>query len=394
MTPQHRHDVVICGASFAGLAAARELSGSGADVLLVDRYEIGERATSACGIPTDWLRELGMIEIELQRFGELVVNTPGGTTVLDLPYTFSTFNYDEMCRALWRDCEASFEIATVTGRGAEEGGEITVETDRGRFRAPLVVDAAGWQRILGERDGYQPPAGALTRALEVHPRATGEDLEVWVDRRYARAGYGWCFPAGEELRIGACSYRPRNHVREGTDGLAADLGREKVRYQGNWIPHRMRPAAEGNVVFAGDSAGQCLPLTAEGIRTALYYGIAAGREMRAVFEGRQSRDRAIANYVRLHHSHRRGFGLLLRFQKLIPRIPPRLLSPLFRVYKAQPLVNLTFNGYLKLAPPGFAGDRSADGPTGPENGDRSAAAGLAQGVGDRYVRGRRDASRA
>ena len=41
-------DVLICGASFAGLAVARELAGCGADVLVVDRYEIGERQTSAC----------------------------------------------------------------------------------------------------------------------------------------------------------------------------------------------------------------------------------------------------------------------------------------------------------------------------------------------------------
>src|SRR3954464_4721974 len=93
-----RRDVLICGASFAGLAAAREMAGSGADVLVVDRYEIGERATSACGIPTEWLRVLGLIELELQRFEELVVHTPGGTTVLELPYTFSTFDYDAMCR--------------------------------------------------------------------------------------------------------------------------------------------------------------------------------------------------------------------------------------------------------------------------------------------------------
>jgi digeranylgeranylglycerophospholipid reductase len=45
-------DVLICGASFAGLAVARELAGAGADVLVVDRYEIGERATSACAAPT------------------------------------------------------------------------------------------------------------------------------------------------------------------------------------------------------------------------------------------------------------------------------------------------------------------------------------------------------
>src|SRR5580693_7985089 len=36
-------DVLICGASFAGLAVARELAGSGADVMVIDRYEIGER---------------------------------------------------------------------------------------------------------------------------------------------------------------------------------------------------------------------------------------------------------------------------------------------------------------------------------------------------------------
>jgi flavin-dependent dehydrogenase len=47
-------DVLVCGASFAGLAVARELAGTGARVLVVDRYEIGERATSACGIPTCW----------------------------------------------------------------------------------------------------------------------------------------------------------------------------------------------------------------------------------------------------------------------------------------------------------------------------------------------------
>ena len=46
--------MVICGASFGGLAAARELTGSGASVLVVDRYAIGQRATSACGIPTEW----------------------------------------------------------------------------------------------------------------------------------------------------------------------------------------------------------------------------------------------------------------------------------------------------------------------------------------------------
>ena len=94
------------------------------------------------------------------------------------------------------------------------------------------------------------------------------------------AGYGWSFPARDELRIGVGSFDPRFHVRETTELLAEDLGRDRVRYQGNWIPHELRRATEGGVFFAGDSAGHCLPLTAEGIRTALYFGIALGRELR------------------------------------------------------------------------------------------------------------------
>jgi glycine/D-amino acid oxidase-like deaminating enzyme len=45
------YDVLICGASFAGLAVARELAGAGARVLMIDRYEVGERQTSACAMP-------------------------------------------------------------------------------------------------------------------------------------------------------------------------------------------------------------------------------------------------------------------------------------------------------------------------------------------------------
>ena len=55
-------DVLVCGASFAGLAVARELAGTGARVLVIDRYEIGERQTSACAIPTAWLAALELMD--------------------------------------------------------------------------------------------------------------------------------------------------------------------------------------------------------------------------------------------------------------------------------------------------------------------------------------------
>ena len=161
-------DVLICGASFAGLAVARELAGSGADVLIVDRYEIGERQTSACGIPTGWLERLGLMDAERQRFDTLVMHTPHGTSRYKLPWTFSTFDYRELCQLLWRDCDATFETAKVNGRAAPANGDgrIAVETDRGTIAAPLVVDALGWRRMLADRRRLP----AARRAALARPR--------------------------------------------------------------------------------------------------------------------------------------------------------------------------------------------------------------------------------
>ena len=350
------HDVLICGASFAGLAVARELAGSGADVLVVDRYEIGERQTSACGIPTEWMRAMGLMESERQRFDSLLVHTPHGDSRFRLPFTFSTFDYRKLCELLWRDCDATFETAKVNGRARSASGDgtIAVDTDRGIVSAPLVVDALGWRRVLARGDGHQPPDAPLSRGLEVHPEGEGEDLEIWIDRRYVPAGYGWCFPARDELRIGVGSFDPRFHVRATTELLADDLGRDRVGYQGNWIPHRLRRGTEAGVFFAGDSAGHCLPLSAEGIRTALYFGIALGRELRGVVEGWQSREQAAVRYAEFNDSHEWKFRWMLRVQRLVPRIPPRVLGPMIRLLSAKRFVDWSFGHYLRIAPPEFA----------------------------------------
>jgi flavin-dependent dehydrogenase len=340
------HDVLVCGASFAGLAVARELAGSGARVLVIDRYEIGERQTSACGIPTEWLRVMGLMGSHRQTFGRLVVHTPFGTSVLELPWTFSTFDYPTLCEHLWQQSDAEFETAKVDGRSGS-----VVHTDRGDLSAPVIVDALGWRRVLGS--GYQPPDAPLSRGLEVHPWGGGDELEIWIDRRYVPAGYGWSFPADDETRIGVGSFDPRFHVKDTTVLLAEDLSRAAVRYQGNWIPHRLRAATDDGVFFVGDSAGHCLPLTAEGIRTALYFGIACGRELRSVMEGRQSIASALARYGDFSESHRWKFEAMLAAQRLIPRVPPRLLHRSIGLMQAKRFVDWSFGHYLEIAPPSF-----------------------------------------
>src|SRR3954464_12064012 len=248
-------DVLVCGASFAGLSVARELAGSDARVLVIDRYEIGERQTSACAAPTIWLERLGLAASIRQTFDVLVVHTPYGTARPKLPWTLCTFDYRELCALLAEQGDFEFETAKVDSRSG-----ATVHTDRGELEAPLLVDALGWRRVLSNDPVYQPPDAPLSRGLEVHPDGERPDLEVWIDRRYVPAGYGWSFPAGGELRVGVGSFDPRFHVKDTTVLLADDLELPANGYQGNWIPHRLRKAAApGPAFFPGDSAGPRLP---------------------------------------------------------------------------------------------------------------------------------------
>ncbi len=344
-------DVIVCGASFAGLTVARELAGTRARVLLLDRYEVGERSTSACAAPTAWLEGMGLGGAIQQTFPDLVVHAADGRTFRwPLPFSFSTFDYRALCEELRAQGHADFETATVRSRAGQ-----TVHTDRGDLRAPLVADALGWRRVLGAGANVQPPHARLSRGLEVHPRAGGQDLELWLDPRYVRAGYAWAFPAAGEVRDGAGSFDPRDGVKEPTLRLAADVGVPAERFQGNWIPHELRPAVEDGVAFVGDSAGHCLPTTAEGIRPALYFGLALGRELRAVLDGRRGREEALGRYRDFSAAHARPYRWLLRVQHLVGRVNPTPLMPhVLRALSDPRFLRFGFSHYRDICPPARA----------------------------------------
>lgn len=367
-----RVDVLVCGGSFGGLAVARELARLGVtaahDVLVIDRYELGERATSACAAPTPWLEAMGVTAAIRSELPCMSFTTPRGGAKYRLPWSWSSFDYRELCLGLWEQCGgARFETAKVEGRGTGgRPGDVVVRTDRGEISAGLVVDALGWRRVLSDPH-YQPPEAPLSRGLEVHPHVPEsphfDSLDCWVDRSLVRRGYAWRVPAAGEQRIGVGSYDPHQHVKDGTKELAGRLEADAVRYQGNWFPHRLRPATEGGVFFVGDSAGHCLPLSGEGIRTAFAFGIAAGRELAAVLDGGQSRTQALAAYHARSAAQATFYRRLLRLQRIVPALPPRLLALLFRAVSPQPIVDRAFGWYLDQAHP-----RLADLPPAPDRG--------------------------
>ena len=160
------------------------------------------------------------------------------------------------------------------GARATAIGRHVVHTDRGDLRRrSSSTRSAGGACCRARRRSSRPRRGSHAGSRSILP-AAGERL-----RAVARPGL---HPRGVRVELPGRrrAARRRGLVRPARPGQGADraagrrLGRGDDGYQGNWIPHKIRDATEDGVFFAGDWAGHCLPATAEGIRPALYFGLA------------------------------------------------------------------------------------------------------------------------
>ena len=253
-----------------------------------------------------------------QTFPELVIHTPHASVALRAAVDVLDVRLPRAVRAARRP-----ERLRVRDRQGERPQRRRRPHRPRRPAAPLIVDALGWRRML-VGDDYQPPDAPLSRGLEVHPHGAGEDLEVWIDRKYVPAGYGWSFPAADEVRVGVGSFDPRFHVKEPDGaGWRRTSARTPSATRATGSRTRSATAAEDGVFFVGDSAGHCLPLTAEGIRTACYFGIACGRELQQRGRGARSTRERRSRATTTSATGTRGSSTgCCACRADLPRVPP------------------------------------------------------------------------
>jgi hypothetical protein len=71
-------------------------------------------------------------------------------------------------------------------------------------------------------------------------------------------------------------------------------------------------------------------------------------------EGRQSVAAALVRYGDFSASHEWKFRWMLETQRLVPRVPPRLLNLALKGIRTRRFVDWSFKHYLAIAPPEFA----------------------------------------
>lgn len=326
------YDVIIAGASFAGLAVAAQLQGK--RVLLLDHKPIGTAQTSACGTLVSLLRALDLEDAILQVHRRLVVHTPGREFVFPAPEPFCTFDYQRLCELLWQRSTAEFALA---GALAVDGD--TVRTSRGGVRGAIVVDASGWRAALGS--SLRPDLARRDRlnfGLETTASFSEDGLHFWYDPHgLLPMGVTWAFPIGALTRVGIGSYEGRTRLGPRLERFLGTLGLEGNRVHGTYFPHALREPVIGDLFLVGDAAGQCLGLTGEGIRPALFFGTHLGRLVRHTLDSSGALDDARSAYRQLVARYRRGYDLLCFAQRVLPRAPLRFVQALMATIE-QPAV--------------------------------------------------------
>jgi flavin-dependent dehydrogenase len=338
------YDAVIVGASFAGLAAARRL---GHNVVILDRKPtVGAGQASSCGAPLATLQALGVADSVLQEHTALVLHTRGATTRLPLRTPFCTFEYRLLCQAMAAQVAAEIVAANVEGVSGQR-----VRTNRGDFEGTILVDASGWRAALAStlRPGFVDEQ-ALFCGVETEVGMREEGLHFWVEPGGWKNLLGWVFPCGGFSRVGVGSYVGEHPLGRRLDWFLGSLGVSGGARHGGFFPSALRSPAVGHLFVTGDAAGQCFPLSGEGIRPALYFGDACGRIARDVLDGRQSFLAGLAAYADFVARHRWPFRVMRRLQDTLLALPPLGQTLMVRMVGLRPLLRALEAGYQAAIP--------------------------------------------
>ena len=401
-----RYDVVVAGASFAGLVAAIEAAAAGATVAVIDPHAVGTGQTSACATTLAVLDALGARSAIQQVHREMVVHlapahgTAPRALAYRLPYGWATFDYRDLCLILKeRGAAAGVEFvrARVTGGRADE-----VRTDRGVIGAGIAIDAAGWRAPLASAiDPAHVRRDQLSCGLEAEvpqPRTSpASGLHFWAGHGTVWPGYGWAFPAGQTSRIGVLAFAkagggagnasPSGRLRSDLDaflngpvsGMWSPDGGEPwaarhvgtgqaptrtmvagapMHLHGGFIPCAPRRPVVGGVLCVGDAAGHCFGLTAEGIRAAMTFAVRAGQVAGGVAAGRWDAAEACAIYGRFAGARWPYFTLMRWLQRFVGALGDGGLHAYARAARPWPIFHFLMAQYRWAADPVPLLDRS------------------------------------
>lgn len=281
----HHFDLIIVGASFAGLACARTAALRGLKVAVLDaKEEPGARvrttgimvkeATDDFDVPAHLMRKVRGVKLYTPNGKSIGLSAPG--------YYFQTTDTAEMLR--WMAGEAQLAGAqlffdTRFDGGSEDKNGIVlakhgvrtrflIGADGARSRVAEAFNLGRNKKFLAGLEIETPPIAQLD------PRF----LHCFADSKLAAGYIGWAAPGVSVTQIGVAATRgTKPELAQLVERLRTMWGLEKldvVERRSGLIPSGgpVSKMGRGQVLLIGDAAGVVSPVTGGGIHTALHFG--------------------------------------------------------------------------------------------------------------------------
>jgi flavin-dependent dehydrogenase len=288
-------DLVVIGASFAGLCCARAAALRGLSVAVIDaKREPGARvrttgilvkeAVDELDVPAQLTRKISGVRLYAPNFRHIDLHAPG--------YYFLATHTSALMRWLAGEAQRAgarllfgtrFTGAGYEGRGAANERIRLAGTG---LSARYLVGADGAKSAVAEAFSLGRNKSLLVgleREYAPNDRVDPDLLHCFIDTKLAPGYLGWVVPGTGMTQVGLAVSAPRSPdldaFVERIDPLFGFAGQGIQERRSGVIPSGglVRPFCAPRVLLTGDAAGLVSPLTAGGIRLAFRFGRRAGQ---------------------------------------------------------------------------------------------------------------------
>jgi len=276
----HVHTLII-GAGPGGLACAKILAEHGLRPLVIERKrEIGAKVCAGgitwggliSRVPADLVEKSFPVQHIVTRFQKVRIEEP--TPIIATVNRIKLGNYmASQAMAAGAEIITGWQVKKIAGQ------ELIIEEKEGRRQQKITCDhlvgADGSSSMVRRHLGL----GSTKIGIGINYQIKGDlpDMEWHLNSRFFGNGYGWIFPHGDTVSIGAYADKKAMSARLLKKGLLTwaesigfSLAQEEARAE--YINYDYQGWRFGRIFLVGDAAGLASGLTGEGIYPAILSG--------------------------------------------------------------------------------------------------------------------------